>query len=89
MGKRAFDAASAYLCRVEFAQEKRMQRVAQDMLTRSPGVVLWTTTAVLLKDRGSLTPIWMQGKPQSSQVAQSDSSLRQCLFDMFPAKNGM
>lgn len=31
-----------------------MQQVAQDRLTRSPGVVLWTTTAVLLKDHGPL-----------------------------------
>jgi hypothetical protein len=34
----------------EIAQEKRMQRVAQGKLARSPGVVLWTNTAVLLKD---------------------------------------
>ncbi len=66
----------------DIGQEKRMQRVAQDRLTRSPGVVLWTTTAVLLKEHGPLAPIWLQSKPQSSQGAQSDSSLRQCLFKM-------
>jgi predicted transcriptional regulator len=66
----------------DIAQEKRMQRVAQDRLTRSPGVMLWTTTAVLLKEHGPLAPIWLQSKAQSNQVKQSDSSLRQCLFNM-------
>ena len=55
-----------------------MHRVVQDRLTRSPGIVVWTTTAVLLKGYGPLAPIWVQSKPQSSQVAQSDSSFRQC-----------
>ena len=64
----------------DIAQEKRMQRVAQDRLTHSPGVVLWTTTAVLLKERGPLAPIWLKGIPPHSQVAQSYGSLRQCLF---------
>ena len=36
----------------DIAQEKCMQRAAQVSLTRSPGVVVWTTTAVLLKDHG-------------------------------------
>jgi predicted transcriptional regulator len=72
----------------DIAQEKRMQRIAQDRLTRSPGVVLLTTTAVLLKDHGPLAPIWLHGIPQSSQVAQSGSSLRQCLFDVIPGKKG-
>ena len=66
----------------DIAQEKRLQRVAQDRLTQLPGVVLWTTTEVLLKDHGPLAPIWLQGIPQSSQKAQSYSSLRQCLFIM-------
>jgi hypothetical protein len=30
----------------------------------------------------SLAPIWLRGIPPHSQVAQSDSSLRQCLFKM-------
>ena len=66
----------------DIAQEKCMQRVAQVSLTRSLGVVVWTTTAVLLKDHGPFAPIWLQRKPQSSQVAQSDSSFRQCLFNL-------
>jgi hypothetical protein len=64
----------------DIAQEKRMQRVAQDSLTLSKEVVVWTTTAMLLKDHGPLAPIWLQRKPQSSQVAQSDRSFRECLF---------
>ena len=66
----------------DIAQEKRMQRVAQDRLMRSPGVVVWTTTAELLKDHGPLAPIWLQSKSQSSQGAQSDALFRQCLFKM-------
>jgi len=64
----------------DIAQEKRMEQVAQDSFTRSPGVVLWTTTAVLLKDHGPLAPIWLRGIPPHTQVAHSHSSLRQCLF---------
>ena len=41
---------------------------------------MWTTTEVLLNEHGPLAPIWLQGMPQSSQVAQPGSSLRQCLF---------
>ena len=67
---------------LDIAQEKRIQRVANYRLALSPGVVVWTTTAVLLKDHGPLAPIWLQSKPQSNQGAQSDSSLRQCLFKM-------
>jgi hypothetical protein len=64
----------------DIAQEKGMQLVAQNSLTRSPGVMLWTTTAVLLKDHGPLAPIWLQSKPHSSQVVQSYRSFSQCLF---------
>ena len=70
----------------DIAQEKRIQRIAKDRLTRSPGVVLWTTTAVLLKGHGPLAPIWLQGRSRSSQAAQLGSSLRQCLFDVIPGK---
>jgi hypothetical protein len=66
----------------DIAQEKRMHRLVQDSLTLSPGVVVCTTTAVLLKDHGPLAPIWLHGIPQSSQVAHSGSSLRQCVFNM-------
>jgi hypothetical protein len=59
-----------------------MRHVALAKLTHMSGVVVWTTTEVLLKDHGPLAPIWLQNKPQSSQGAQSDSSLRQCVFTM-------
>jgi hypothetical protein len=72
----------------EIAQEKRIQRVAQASLTLSTGVVEWTTTEVLLKDHGPLASIWLQSKPQSSQVAQLGSALRQCVFDLILGLNG-
>ena len=58
------------------AQERRMHRVAKASLTLSPGVMEWTTTAVLLNDHGPLAPIWLQSKPQGNQVAQLGSALR-------------
>ena len=64
----------------DIAQEKRMQRVAQARLAETSGLVLWTTTAVLLKEYGPLAPIWLRGYPPHSQVAHSGSSLRQSLF---------
>jgi hypothetical protein len=66
----------------DIAQERRMQRVAQARLTSTPGLVVWTTTMVLLNKQGPLAPIWLQCLLQSSQVAQSGSSLRQCFFDV-------
>jgi Replication-relaxation len=72
----------------DIAQERRMQRVAQARLTSTPGFVVWTNTQVLLNKQGPLAPIWLQCKPHCSQVAQSSSSLRQCLFDVIPGKNG-
>ena len=43
-------------------------------LTRSPGVVLWTTTLLLLKEHGALASVWLRGIPPHSQVAHPDSS---------------
>jgi len=73
----------------DIAQERRVQRVAQTRLTQSAGLVVWTTTEVLLNEHGPLAPIWLQCRPQSSQAAPTGSMLRQCLFDVIPAKNGM
>ena len=70
------------------AQERRVQRVAQTRLTQSAGLVVWTTTEVLLNEHGPLAPIWLQCRPLSSQAALTGSMLRQCLFDVIPAKNG-
>jgi hypothetical protein len=69
------------------AQEKRMLRVARDRLTHSPGVVVWTTTMVLLNEHGPLSPIWLLRLPQSSQAALSRSALRKCFFDVILGKS--
>src|ERR1700693_125491 len=70
----------------DIAQERRLQRVALARLTSSPGLVVWTTTEVLLNKQGPLAPIWLQRRPQSSQtaVAQPGSALRQCAFEVIP-----
>ena len=66
----------------EIAQERRMQRVALARLTSPPGVMVWTTTIMLLNEQGPLAPIWLQ----SSQAAPSGGSLRQRFCDMIPGK---
>ena len=71
----------------DIAQERRMQRVAQARLASTPGLVMWTTTSVLLDEQGPLAPIWLQKRPQRNQAAQSGSALRQCLFDVIPSES--
>ena len=66
----------------DIAQERRMQRVAQARFTSPPGVVLWTTTEVLLNEHGPLARIWLQGIQQRSQAVLPGGSLRQCLLDI-------
>ena len=61
-----------------------MQRVALARLTSPAGLMVWTTTEVLLNEQGPLAPIWLQ----SSQAAQSGGSLRQRFFDVIPGKKG-
>jgi hypothetical protein len=73
----------------DIAQERRVHRVAHARLTQSAGLVVWTTTEVLLNEYGPLAPIWFPGLAQRGHAAKSGSILRQCLFDMLPAKNGM
>ncbi len=65
----------------DIPQERRVQRVAQDRLTHTPGLALWTTTEVLLKEYGHLAPIWSQSAPTRSHEAQRGDSLRLRLFD--------
>jgi Replication-relaxation len=65
----------------DIAQEQRMQREAQARLAHIRGFELWTVTEVLLKERGTLAPIWLQGIPQCNQASQQEGSHRQCLFD--------
>jgi predicted transcriptional regulator len=66
----------------DIEQVRRMQRVAQARLTHTPGVVVWTTTGVLLNEQGPLAPIWLQGMPQRRQAAQLEDSLRKRLLDV-------
>ena len=73
----------------DIAKERRMQRVAQARLTPTPGVVLWTTTEVLLHERGPLAPIWLQGIPPCSKAPCPGGSLRQCVFERIPGSTGM
>jgi hypothetical protein len=73
----------------DIAQERRMQRVAQDWLTQSVGLIVWMTTETLFNEHGPLSPIWLQGLPQRSQAAKPGCVLRQCLYDMIARKNGM
>ncbi len=72
----------------DIVQERRVQRVAQARLGHTPGLVLWTTTEVLLNEYGSLAPIWLRGIAPHYQVALPGSELRQGLSDVFPGKNG-
>jgi hypothetical protein len=70
----------------DIAQERRMQRVAQARLTSPHGLVLLSTTEGLLIEQGPFASIWLPSRSQSSQAAQSGSSLRQYLFDVIRAK---
>jgi hypothetical protein len=65
----------------DIAQERRVQRVAQDRLLQSPGLEVWTTTEVLFHEHGPLSPIWIPGLPQRRQAAKLGSVFRQCWFD--------
>jgi hypothetical protein len=63
----------------DIAQEKRMQRVAQATLCDIQGLVMKSTTAVLLVERGPLDGIWSECLPCHNQ-SSSLSSPRQLLF---------
>jgi predicted transcriptional regulator len=71
----------------DIAQERRMQRVAHARLKSTSGLVVRTTTSVLLDEQGPMAPIWLQRRLQSSQAAQTGNTLRQCLFDVIPGKS--
>jgi hypothetical protein len=72
----------------DVAQERRMQRVAQIRPIQTHGLMLWTTTEVLLHQQGPLSPIWLQDMSQRNQSVQTGGSLRQCLSGMMPGKKG-
>jgi hypothetical protein len=64
----------------EVGQERRIQRVAQAVLAHVSGLVIWTSTAVLLEEYGPLAPIWAQGLPLPHKAAQPEDSHRRDLF---------
>ena len=70
----------------DITQERRMQQVAQTRLTHLPGLVLWSTTEVLLNEYGPLAPVWLQRIPQRGQAAQLGNTLRQRLSDVISGK---
>jgi hypothetical protein len=74
------------LCYVapNIAQEKRIQRVTQVKLAQASGLVVWTTTEVLLNDHGPLAPIWLPIIPKCDQGVQPSGSFRERMFDMVP-----
>lgn len=45
----------------DIAQERRMRRVTQARLVHTSGLVVCTTTEVLLNEHGPLAPIWLLG----------------------------
>jgi hypothetical protein len=73
----------------DIAQERRMHRVAQAKLTHTPGLMMWTTTVVLLSELSLLAPIWLQALPQRCYSAHEDGSLRQGIFDGMFGKKGV
>jgi hypothetical protein len=73
----------------DFAQEKRMQRVAQARLTSTSRLVVWITTKVFLDEKGPLAPIWLQGGPKRSQAAQSSGLHRQRFYDLISRSKSM
>ncbi len=66
----------------DIAQERRMHRVAQGRLTRPSGSTMWTTTEVLLKAHGPISPIWMQVTSQSNRPAQTSRVRRSDVFEV-------
>jgi predicted transcriptional regulator len=78
------------LCVVpEISQERRMQRVAQARIISPAGLVMCTTTEVLLHEQGPLAPIWLLSTPLRIQVTQPSNTLRQRLSDVISGKKSM
>lgn len=68
----------------DIAQARRMIRVALSRLAHASGLVLWTTTEVLLNKYGAGAAIWLQHMPQCSQDVQLGGLLRQVIFATVP-----
>ncbi len=65
----------------DIAQEKRMQRVAQAIVSNVSGLVVKSTSAVLLAENGPFAPIWVQSIPHIEHPIRSGSR-RQPLFNI-------
>jgi hypothetical protein len=64
----------------ELAQEQRIQRVALASFTSTTGLILWTTTAVLLHEHGPLASIWSPGTPPPGHASKARGSPRRGVF---------
>jgi len=71
---------------LDIAQERRIQRVAQARLMQTSGLVVWTTTAVLLNEYGPLAPIWVKSVPRCNQAEQSGELRKRIWYDATPCK---
>jgi len=66
----------------EIAQEKRLAHAVRTGLAQANGLVVWTTTEVLLNTYGPLAPIWLKTIPTLSQVEQSGNVARKIIFGL-------
>jgi Replication-relaxation len=73
----------------DIAQERRMQQVAQARLAHTPGLVLCSTTEVLLNEYEPLAPIWLQSIPQRSQAMRPGNTMRQRWSNVISGKKGL
>src|SRR6516164_3778709 len=67
-------------CCPDITQEGRMSRVARNRLAHVSGMVVWTTTEVLLHEYGPHAEIWLQHIPQCGQERQPGALLRRMIF---------
>ena len=73
----------------DIGQEKRMQRVTQARLSHTLGLVIWTTTEVLLKEHGPLAPIWLLGIHGCDQGGLAGSVQRYSLSQLISSSKAM
>jgi Replication-relaxation len=80
---REFSLLPALICIApDIAQERRLAHVVRTRLAQADGLVVWSTTEVLLNTYGPLAPIWFKTIPTLSQVEQSGNVARQIIFDL-------
>ena len=88
MGKRGPGTALLICVAPDIARERRMQHVAQNKLASPSGLIVWTTTEVLLNENGPLARIWLRGIPHRTRIAQPNDSLRQSIVEVILGKKG-